>query len=168
VTAAAAGGSKLARATSRALLRVTPAADFSIEQFPAPGESCSYSASIREEPRQCPDSNNKPASLNRAGKSLRVDRASRGAKQSTEVMPRRASHLPTHIERTALQKLRERGELTELQLEPTRIVTIAKMMIKGWVENGCASSTYRITRNGEEALRTPIPLRQRIGRYAQR
>jgi hypothetical protein len=83
-------------------------------------------------------------------------------------MPKRASHLPTHIERTALQKLRERGELTELQLEPTRYLTIEKMMIKGWVEHGCASSTYRITRGGKEALSTPMPLRQPIGRYAQR
>jgi hypothetical protein len=89
------------------------------------------------------------------------------SKRSTEIMPTRASHLPTHIERTALQKLRERGELSELELEPTRYTTIAKMMIKGWVEPGCASSTYRITRGGEEALRTPLPLRQPIGRYAQ-
>jgi hypothetical protein len=83
-------------------------------------------------------------------------------------MPKRASHLPTHIERTALQKLIDRGELTERELEPTRNPTIAKMMIKGWVVQSCTGSTYSITRGGEEALRTPLPLRQLSGRYAQR
>ena len=72
-------------------------------------------------------------------------------------MPARASHLPTHIERTALQRLRAGSELTLKELEPTSHAILLKMMAKGWVERGIAIGTYRITRTGEEAVRTPLP-----------
>jgi hypothetical protein len=85
-----------------------------------------------------------------------------------EIMPARASHLPTHIERTALQKLRERGELSERGLEPTALPTITKMKTKGRIERGRGGDTYRITPTDEESLRTPMLLRQPTGRYAQR
>lgn len=72
-------------------------------------------------------------------------------------MPARASHLPSHIERRALQELRSRGELSARNLLPTGQHTIQKMVAKGWLESGVAPSTYRITAAGEAALRARLP-----------
>jgi len=73
-------------------------------------------------------------------------------------MPTRASHLPTHLERSALQKLAARGELSARSLEPTGKRTILKMMAKGWVERGGVRGTYRITSAGNGALRAQLPM----------
>jgi DNA-binding PadR family transcriptional regulator len=73
-------------------------------------------------------------------------------------MPPRASHLPTHAERIALQKLRAGNELSLRELEPTSRLTIAKMSNKGWIERGASNGIYRITQLGQEALRAMLPL----------
>jgi hypothetical protein len=75
-------------------------------------------------------------------------------------MPARASHLPSHVERRALQELRSRGELSARNLLPTGQQSILKMMAKGWVENGGSAGTYRITPAGEAALRAQLPMRR--------
>lgn len=71
-------------------------------------------------------------------------------------MPPRVDHLPNIFERNALQELR----LCELPAH--RIGTpslIARLLAKGWIEDGSAARTYRITFAGTEALRTPLPIR---------
>ena len=73
-------------------------------------------------------------------------------------MPARASHLPSHIERRALQELRSRGELSARNLEPTGHQSILKMIGKGWLERGASTGTYRITPAGEAALRAQLPI----------
>lgn len=74
-------------------------------------------------------------------------------------MPARASHLPTNSERDALQRLRASGEMTLKALGPTTHRTVLKMIAKGWVERGNDSRTYRITPDGDAALRAKMPLR---------
>jgi hypothetical protein len=74
-------------------------------------------------------------------------------------MPAREKHLPTHLERTALQALRAGSELSARELEPTTRRTILKLMAKGWIERGSSSRLYRITPVGEDALRIQLPLR---------
>ena len=71
-------------------------------------------------------------------------------------MPPRASHLPNYRERIALQKL-ARGELPIVKLHPTGRPTLSKMMAKGWVEQGEAKESYRITPAGHSALKANIP-----------
>jgi hypothetical protein len=73
-------------------------------------------------------------------------------------MPARASHLPSYIERRALQELRSRGELSARNLLPTGQQSILKIMAKGWIENGSSTGTYRITPAGEAALRAQLPM----------
>jgi hypothetical protein len=72
-------------------------------------------------------------------------------------MPARASHLPTHVERIILQKLRG-SELSLRELEPTSRSTILKLTKKGWIERGRSIGTYRITALGEKAVRAMLPL----------
>ena len=74
-------------------------------------------------------------------------------------MPARASHLPTNSERDALQRLRASGEMTLKAIGPTSHRTVLKMIAKGWVEPGSDSRTYRITLDGDAALRAKMPLR---------
>jgi hypothetical protein len=74
-------------------------------------------------------------------------------------MPARAKHLPNHFERTILQKLRTRDELSARNLEPTGHGIILKLMAKGWIERGTSSGHYRITPAGDAALRTPLPIK---------
>jgi len=71
-------------------------------------------------------------------------------------MPPRASHLPNYRERIALQKL-ARGELPIVKLHPTGRPTLSKMIAKGWVEQGEAKESYRITPAGHSALKANIP-----------
>ena len=75
-------------------------------------------------------------------------------------MPPRASHLPSHLERSALQKLLGGRELSALKLHPTGRQTIKKMIAKGWIEVGSSEQVYRIMQAGEDALRIPLPLRK--------
>lgn len=71
-------------------------------------------------------------------------------------MPLRASHIPTHQERTILQMLHERGgELHKRRLQPAA-VTINKMIAKGWIEV-TEPSTYRISSAGIAAMKSKIP-----------
>lgn len=72
-------------------------------------------------------------------------------------MPPRAPHLPSNVERNALQRLRLCAELTLRELAPTGHRTILTMMSKGWIERGSESGTYRITVAGETAMRLKIP-----------
>jgi hypothetical protein len=80
--------------------------------------------------------------------------------ECVEIMPTRASHLPSYIERRALQELRSRGELSARNLLPTGQgqQTIIKMMAKGWIESGGSTVTYRLTPTGEVALRAQLPM----------
>lgn len=73
-------------------------------------------------------------------------------------MPARANHLPNHLERVALQKLRTGRELSLRDLAPTSRTTILKLTNKGWIERGAAIGTYRITSLGEEAVQAHLPL----------
>src|ERR1700750_382295 len=72
-------------------------------------------------------------------------------------MPAREKHLPTHFERTALQRLKISKELSARDLEPTTDRTISKLMAKGWIESGSSAGRYRITTAGEAPLITPLP-----------
>jgi DNA-binding IclR family transcriptional regulator len=74
-------------------------------------------------------------------------------------VPARPSHLPTNSERDALQRLRASGEMTLKALGPTTHRVVLKMIVKGWVEHGSESRTYRITAEGDAALRAKMPLR---------
>ena len=76
-------------------------------------------------------------------------------------MPARADHLPNHLERIALQKLRTGRELSLRDLGPTSRTTILKLTNKGWIERGAAIGTYRITSLGEEAVRAQLPLQSK-------
>jgi hypothetical protein len=80
------------------------------------------------------------------------------AHQTYKSMPTRASHLPSHIERRALQELRAKGELSARKLEPTGLKTLQKMIAKGWLERGDTVGMYRITVAGETALRPQLPI----------
>jgi hypothetical protein len=71
-------------------------------------------------------------------------------------MPARPSHLPTHLERIALQKLLT-GELPSAKLRPTSSRIIGKLVAKGWIERGSAPRIYRITAAGEAAMRAKLP-----------
>jgi hypothetical protein len=73
-------------------------------------------------------------------------------------MPARASHLPTHVERIILQKLRSGSELSLRELEPTSRSTLLKLTKKGWIDRGQSIGTYRITALGEKAVRAMLPL----------
>ena len=74
-------------------------------------------------------------------------------------MPARASHLATNSERDALQRPRISGEMTLKAIGPTTHRTVLKMMAKGWVERGSDGRMYRITPDGDAALRAKMPLR---------
>lgn len=74
-------------------------------------------------------------------------------------MPARAPHLPHYIERTALQKLRAYADLPATHLLPAGQKTLANMVQKGWIESTPGSmARYRITPEGETALRAEIPM----------
>ena len=72
-------------------------------------------------------------------------------------MPIRASHLPHHKERNALQKMSAHGELPLAKLHPTAKITLEKMLAKGWIERGGSPETYSITPVGEAALKAKLP-----------
>jgi hypothetical protein len=72
-------------------------------------------------------------------------------------VPPRAGHLPSNVERNALQKLRSGREMRLKDLAPTGHRTILSMMAKGWIERGTESGTYRITPSGDAALRMKLP-----------
>jgi len=74
-------------------------------------------------------------------------------------VPARARHLPTTSEREALQRLRASGEMTLKAIGPASHRTILKMIAKGWIERASESLAYRITPDGEAALRAKIPVR---------
>jgi DNA-binding IclR family transcriptional regulator len=74
-------------------------------------------------------------------------------------VPARPSHLPTNSERDALQRLRASGEMTLKAIGPTSHRVVLKMMAKGWVEHGSEGRTYRITPDGNAALRAKMPVR---------
>ena len=68
-------------------------------------------------------------------------------------MPSRASHLPSHFERTMMQKMRASGELP---IREARSPTTSKLLAKGWIER--TSSGFRVTAAGEQALKAKMPL----------
>ena len=49
--------------------------------------------------------------------------------------------------------------MTLKAIGPTSHRTVLKMIAKGWVEPGSDSRTYRITLDGDAALRAKMPLR---------
>ena len=74
-------------------------------------------------------------------------------------MPARAPHLPHYIERTALQKLCTSAELPATHLLPAGQKTLANMVQKGWIESTPGTmARYRITPQGETALKAEIPM----------
>jgi hypothetical protein len=81
-----------------------------------------------------------------------------GRIEERQAVPARANHLPNHLERVALQKLRTGRELSLRDLEPTSRTTILRLTNKGWIERGLAIGTYRITSLGEHAVRAQLPL----------
>jgi hypothetical protein len=62
-----------------------------------------------------------------------------------------------HIERTALQNVASGGWFPAGKLLPAQKKTIAKMMVKGWIERQSGDPLYRITADGLAALKAPIP-----------
>ncbi|MGY3075822.1 hypothetical protein ACVWZZ_002193 [Bradyrhizobium sp. LM6.10] len=72
-------------------------------------------------------------------------------------MPPRASHLPSHVERNALQKLQTGREMRLKDLALTGHRTILIMIAKRWIERGSESGTHRITPSGDAALRMKLP-----------
>jgi hypothetical protein len=72
-------------------------------------------------------------------------------------VPARASHLPSHFERSALQKLRSGGELPAAQLQPAGRSTLEKLLAKEWIER-VADQKYRITSAGNDALSLELPI----------
>jgi len=77
-------------------------------------------------------------------------------------MPPRPSHIPTYIERSALQWLRSREWDIEENLRPTGPSTIARMLEKGWIERlpDATPRKVRITEAGQAALKVRIPLKR--------
>ena len=73
------------------------------------------------------------------------------------IMAPRASHLPNHRERSAMQSMRVRGELPLAKLYPTGKPTLERMLAKRWIVVGGSPETYRITPAGEAALKAKIP-----------
>jgi len=71
-------------------------------------------------------------------------------------MPPRVDHLPNIFERNALQELRL-GELPGHRIGTPSL--IARLLSKGWIENGSTARNYKITHAGKEALQTPLPIR---------
>jgi hypothetical protein len=70
-------------------------------------------------------------------------------------MSRRASHLPTHHERTVMQKMRALGQLPVREAASR---TIVKMLAKGWIERDRSNEAFRVTAAGEAALKAQLPL----------
>ena len=77
-------------------------------------------------------------------------------------MPARPKHIPTYIERSALQWLRSREWDLEENLRPAGPRAIAKMLQKGWIERlpENAARKVRITKKGQAALKVRIPLQR--------
>ena len=74
-------------------------------------------------------------------------------------MPARPPHIPTYIERSALQWLTSREYDIEENLLPAGPKAIAKMLQKGWIERlpDPALRKIRITETGQAALKARIP-----------
>jgi hypothetical protein len=74
-------------------------------------------------------------------------------------MPARPPHIPTYIERSALQQLTSREYDTEENLLPAGPKAIAKMLQKGWIERlpDTSARKVRITKEGQAALKARIP-----------
>jgi hypothetical protein len=77
-------------------------------------------------------------------------------------MPKRPSHIPTHVERSALQLLISPEWDFERNLRPAGSTTIAGMIEKGWIEHltSSAARKFRITQEGQAALKAPIPTKR--------
>ena len=75
-------------------------------------------------------------------------------------MPLRAGHLPNHVERSCLQKLRAHAELRADRL-PAGKQALARLIEKGWIES--SGFAYRITPAGEAAMKAKIPTPKKIG-----
>ena len=77
-------------------------------------------------------------------------------------MPARPKHIPTYIERCALQWLRSREWDLEENLRPAGPKAIAKMLQKGWIERlpETPARKVRITKKGQAALKVRIPLQR--------
>lgn len=69
-------------------------------------------------------------------------------------MAARASHLPTHRERTLMQQMRALGELP---VHEAASPTIAKLVAKGWIERA-GLKAFRVTPAGEAAQRVQLPM----------
>jgi hypothetical protein len=74
-------------------------------------------------------------------------------------MPQRPPHIPTYIERSALQRLRSWENDTEKTFSRPGPKAIAKMLQKGWIERlpDPALRKIRITEAGQAALKARIP-----------
>jgi hypothetical protein len=77
-------------------------------------------------------------------------------------MPQRPKHIPTHIERSALQWLRSHEWDIEQNLRPAGPNTIATMLEKGWIERlpDVTLRKVRITEAGQAALKVRIPFKR--------
>ena len=78
-------------------------------------------------------------------------------------MPPRPSHIPHNSERSALQRMIGKAELTANELHPAGPPTIAKMVAKDWI-TAVGNDRYRITPAGAAALKAeiPTPSRKRV------
>jgi hypothetical protein len=78
-------------------------------------------------------------------------------------MPARPSHIPHSIERSTLQRMSlTQGQPIE-KLHPSGRHTVASMLAKGWIDRQSddqGRAVYCITEAGQQALRTPIPLKR--------
>jgi predicted transcriptional regulator len=75
-------------------------------------------------------------------------------------MPRRPSHIPHAIERTALQKMNPTRGISPENMYPAGKQIIAGMLAKGWIEKQPDDRTYCLTPAGDEALKAKIPVKR--------
>jgi hypothetical protein len=72
-------------------------------------------------------------------------------------MPKGPGHLPTHRERTVLNKLRSGAVRPATDFYPIGAATLGALIEKGWVELR-SKDTYAITAQGEKALTAKLPI----------
>jgi hypothetical protein len=74
-------------------------------------------------------------------------------------MPPRPGHIPSAIERGALQKLMTGQRLSLAKLHPAGKETVATMLSKGWISSEVDPHglQYRMTSAGEAAFKARIP-----------
>ena len=73
-----------------------------------------------------------------------------------------SKQFPNVRQRDILQKLMEAEWTHHKRLAPAGEGVLASMITKGWIERRAADEgavSYRITEQGKQAFRTPMPLR---------